>query len=228
MLLVVILFCVWGSGRRQRQAWGGLVLDLEGGVLVQMKVLSADPMIRRGDDFLKPGEAQALISQYRSGLKRSLTHAGPDGDVEDLARTSWSAFLPAGDNGAHKLLHAVEKRAAVLLGTPLKNFETFQMVRYEPGQQYRPHHDYLDGGKNKNNRVWTGLVYLTGVADEEQGGATRFPEIGLVIWPKEGSIVVWTNCTQQGCDSRTLHGGEPPLQSVKYILNIWSRSAKTR
>jgi prolyl 4-hydroxylase len=116
----------------------------------------------------------------------------------------------------------------MILGVPIQNFETFQLVRYKPGQRYSPHHDFLDEGKSDNNRVWTGLVYLTDSPPGETGGGTRFPQLGLTVQPREGTIVIWTNCTQQGCDSRTLHGGDPPLEYVKYAMNIWSRGAKTR
>ena len=36
---------------------------------------------------------------------------------------------------------AVQNRISDVIGVPVENFESFQMLRYEIGQEYKRHHD---------------------------------------------------------------------------------------
>jgi len=50
---------------------------------------------------------------------------------------------------------ALEERVAAWTGIPVSHQEDLQVLRYAPGQQYRPHMD-------SNGRICTVLVYLVG------------------------------------------------------------------
>lgn len=57
----------------------------------------------------------------------------------------------------------------------LENGEDIQVLRYEPGQKYDPHHDYFVDKVNLargGHRIATILMYLS---DVEKGGETVFP-----------------------------------------------------
>ena len=72
-------------------------------------------------------------------------------------------------------------RIAHYSGIPAENGEQMQILRYENGQEYRPHPDYFDETSEEvkkthlqggGQRVATMLMYLT---DVEKGGRTIFP-----------------------------------------------------
>ena len=56
------------------------------------------------------------------------------------------------------------------------------MLKYEPGQFYDVHHDYVAAHATMDHgpRVLTMLVYLND--DGLEGGSTRFPNLGELAW----------------------------------------------
>ena len=92
--------------------------------------------------------------------------------------------------------HAREKTTKKNTG---RRCETLRLVRCaSPAAFYKPHLDCLEeagqvllGGQ----RVGTVLVYLNDVDD---GGATRFPALGLEVAPRELRAVAWANVRADG------------------------------
>ena len=118
---------------------------------------------------------------------------------------------------------------------PVENIEPIQMVRYNSGQFYKPHYDYLDWKldiykkqiKINGQREITFFVYLNDIP-EGVGGETYFPKLDKKIKGKKGDAVFWYNMKQNGnVDNRTLHGGNPITSGTKYGLNIWVRTKAT-
>ena len=158
-----------------------------------------------------------------------INHAA-EGDVGELsdARTSESCRVPAARD-------AVVRRAvrrAFLAGLTPWHAEAVQVVRYLPGQQYRPHHDYFDPSDaryaekcdDRGNRLLSFFVYLSGCAG---GGRTAFPELRLSFEPEVGAAVVWYNIDREGAlDGRTLHAGEPVVSGEKWGMNVWLRQRR--
>ncbi len=64
------------------------------------------------------------------------------------------------------------------------------------------------------------LIYL---AEEQEGGATRFPDLGLAIQPRLGRGLLWPNCKEdlRTVEDRTLHAAEPVRSGFKYAMNLW-------
>ena len=87
--------------------------------------------------------------------------------VRDTIRTSdgatfhWDIEDPA--------IHAINRRLAAASRTEYDAGEALQVLRYAPGQQYRPHFDWVDSAANQ--RLWTALIYLN---EAYEGGATAF------------------------------------------------------
>ena len=52
------------------------------------------------------------------------------------------------------LLQKLESRIAALLRWPIDHSEAIQVLRYQVGQGYRPHHDYVDPPKLARHRFW--------------------------------------------------------------------------
>ena len=116
-------------------------------------------------------------------------------------------------------------RAAAVAGVQPAVLEPIQVVRYLPGQSFDVHVDawpqsqaYAMGG----NRNLTLFVYLSETPEEETGGSTVFPDLGLRLRPRLGSAVLWANLAASGeFDPRMKHIGEAPTLSTKFGLNVW-------
>lgn len=83
--------------------------------------------------FLSATECASLLTLAEGDFTRSeTTGSGVDSD-----RTSSSAGLPQID----PTVHVIRSRVAQLCGAKEAAVEKLQVVRYEPGQQYKPHYD---------------------------------------------------------------------------------------
>ena len=145
-------------------------------------------------------------------------------------RTSTEAsFDPIMENTA---LRVAQLRMASAAGIDLPNAEQLTVLRYLPGQQYRPHRDYLPTGTlqmdrpHAGNRVRSICVYLNPV---EAGGATEFPVPGLRIDPLPGRAVIFDNLTPTGGpDPDSLHAGTPVEAGEKWLATLWIRQGRYR
>lgn len=130
-----------------------------------------------------------------------------------------------------------------------QDIEPLQVVKYEPGQRFTGHMDWFDEPKNMAtsdgnvtrpyNRLATIFAYLE---DDCVGGETYFPRIkgvsasadqdkyiktnsptGLVVKPRKGNAIFWTNLHSNGTgDKRLLHGGATVTSGTKIGLNVFS------
>ena len=176
-----------------------------------------------GDD-----ECDELVEMSRPKLKRS-TILDPDsgGDEVHVDRTSAGTFFPRGGNA---LCKRVEARIATLLDWPLENGEAMQILRYGPGAQYRPHHDYFDPawpGSAKSlarggQRVGSLVMYLN---TPRRGGATTFPEASFEVAAVKGNAVFFSYDRPHPM-TRTLHAGAPVVEGEKWIATKWLRERR--
>ena len=95
------------------------------------------------------------------------------------------------------------------------------MLRYEPGQFYQRHHDYIEEIRQPGVRVLTMYLYLN---DVEAGGGTKFNELNITVMPKRGRALLWPsvlNEDPQEKDGRTDHEAMPVKAGIKYGANAW-------
>lgn len=186
--------------------------------------LSADPEVLLLYDFVSEQEAERLIEAADAHFKRSSTVCDDPGGCAVDERTSSSAAVPRS-----AITDAVQDRGRELAMLPVA--ETVQVVRYEPGQEYKPHLDAFDWSIGKHalaqydgrQREATILVYLSA---PEAGGETVFPELGIRVAPISRAAIYWRNVRSDGSiDRRTLHGGAPVIKGVKYAANLWFRGS---
>lgn len=116
---------------------------------------------------------------------------------------------------------AVQNRLEELTGIPQTNSEHLQLLKYEPTQFYKSHHDYIAHQKDKQGgpRILTFFLYLN---DGFEGGETYFDELDLTVTPKRGRAVVWPNVKNNDPskrDKRTKHQALPVTSGVKYGAN---------
>lgn len=180
------------------------------------------------DNVLGAQECEALIRYATDkGLKASGVVDRDTGEsVAHQARTSSSVFFTRAET---PLIAAIEQRLAALTGWPVANGEGLQVLRYEPGQQYKPHHDWFNPDnpgsaghlQRGGQRVGTTVIYLS---PAQSGGGTRFPKTGLEVLPRTGGAIFFANLDVAGRpDDLSLHAGTPVLEGTKVVMTYWQR-----
>jgi prolyl 4-hydroxylase len=141
-------------------------------------------------------------------------------------RTSRDVMLRRGETA---IIARIEARLAALAQWPVERCEGMQILRYDAGNEYRAHFDWMNPdlpGLRKHmevggQRLGTFVLYLSKV---ESGGGTSFPAVGLEVMPKKGGAVFFVNTDSQRVpDQLTLHAGSPVIKGVKFVANKWLR-----
>lgn len=88
--------------------------------------------------------------------------------------------------------------------------EGFQLLKYSPGKEYKPH---CDQGPGVEWRVLSGLILLN--PDEYEGGATYFNNYDINIKPKNPSIVLFPS------NYAYTHRARAVLDGTKYAIVTW-------
>ncbi len=175
--------------------------------------------------LLTDEECDALMALAAPRLTRSETvDNGTGGSEVNAARTSDGMFF---ERGEAPVIQRIEQRIAQLFSWPVNHGEGLQILRYRPGAEYRPHHDYFDPAHagtqtiltRGGQRVATLVMYLNTPAG---GGATTFPDAGLEVMPVRGNAVYFSYDRPHACTG-TLHGGAPVLAGEKWVATKWLR-----
>jgi prolyl 4-hydroxylase len=108
------------------------------------------------------------------------------------------------------------------------------ILRYAPGEYYRPHVDYFnprldvskdflqDGGQ----RTASAVTYLTAPT---AGGGTSFPKLKVTVPPVAGGTLWFRNCLENGqIDERSLHAGDTVIDGEKWVVTKWFREKPTQ
>lgn len=178
--------------------------------------------------LLSPEECAELVQHAcERGLQRSgVVDRDSGASVAHAARTSTSVCLRRRET---PLVALLEARLSRLTGWPADRAEGLQILRYERGQQYRPHHDWFDPARpgsqrhlaRGGQRVGTWVICLQ---QAEVGGATWFPKARLALSPPLGGAVFFNNTDLLGApDPMTLHAGAPVEAGVKVVATCWQR-----
>mmetsp|Transcript_5969 Transcript_5969/g.6160 ORF Transcript_5969/g.6160 Transcript_5969/m.6160 type:complete len:355 (+) Transcript_5969:108-1172(+) len=189
-------------------------------------VHSRAPWVVTFDDFMTPEETTAIIGTVdkweRSTDTGSANEFGEVGRVLSQGRTSSNAWCrEACERNPH--VQNVMKKIAEVTRVPTGHYESFQILRYEPGQYYRSHHDYGPTQKAlaSGPRILTFFLYLS---DVEEGGETSFTNLKMKIKPKRGRALLWPSTLDEEPeeqDWRTHHGAEPVIKGLKFAANAW-------
>jgi prolyl 4-hydroxylase len=141
----------------------------------------------------------------------------------NTGRTSTNAWCQ-NDCEADPHTAAVIQRMEDITGIPSPNFEFLQLLKYEVGQYYQQHHDYIEFHTERKQGVRTLTIFLY-LNDVEEGGGTNFPLMGnLTVLPKKGRALIWPsvlNDDPNAKDTRTEHQALPVERGVKYGANAW-------
>jgi prolyl 4-hydroxylase len=177
-----------------------------------------DARIFRG--LMTAEECSYLIKTAEPLFQPSMIYDDSGQEVRDTIRTSdgagiyWLIEDPA--------IHALNRRVAKATGSSYDQGEPLQVLRYVPGQEYRPHFDFLEGVDNR--RPWTALIYLN---EDYEGGATRFIKTGLEVRGNTGDVLVFGNGGPDGKrDPLSQHAGLPVTAGTKYLATRWIRERR--
>jgi prolyl 4-hydroxylase len=124
----------------------------------------------------------------------------------------------------------VRARISAAVDVPASAFEPPQVLRYEVGQKFDYHYDFLVGSDPgyakdlaaRGQRIFTALIYLN---DAYEGGATEFPRAGVSFRGGVGEALIFSNIDRAGePDPLSLHAGAPPTRGTKWVFSQWIRS----
>lgn len=181
------------------------------------KRLSERPEVVLYEAAFTPAECNHLMTIAEWGYEPSTVADGRGGNVLDPIRTSdgstfhWLIEDPA--------THALNRRLAALSGTKADQGEPLLVLRYQPGQQYRPHVDWLGA---EQSRIKTALVYLN---EGYAGGETCFTRTGLSVKGRRGDVLIFRNTVDgERADPLSEHAGLPVTDGTKYLATRWIRA----
>lgn len=172
-------------------------------------------------EFLHAEDCAQLVGMIDADAKPSESFPGVAADY----RTSYSCNLDRWD----EFVLEIDARICALMGIDPQNGETLQGQRYQPGQQFKAHHDFFhvnqpywdEQNAHGGQRSWTAMIFLN---QPEAGGETAFPMAGISISPRTGLLLMWDNMARDGSPNlATLHAGQPVKSGVKHIVTKWFR-----
>ena len=195
------------------------------------EVFSSEPLVAVRNNVISPIECAYLIELAKPHIKRAGVVLD-EGFKPSEGRTGSNHWLKYDEDDVVK---SIGQRIADIVGLPLKNAESMQIIHYGPEQEYRPHFDAFNlslarGQKAAQwggQRLVTALVYLNKV---EGGGATQFPKLGITVPASPGRMVIFHNTTEDisGPHPLSLHAGMPVEAGEKWAFNLWFRHHDTR
>ncbi|MHB1544529.1 MAG: 2OG-Fe(II) oxygenase [Gammaproteobacteria bacterium] len=184
--------------------------------------------LRTYSGLLDPIECDYLIALAAPYLRPAETREPGTGRiVQNPIRTSSAMSMPP--NLEDLVLFGLEERIAGCAGYTLDRSEPLAVLRYRPGEEYRPHFDAFDVQAmhqqpefmRLGQRTETALVNLN---DEFTGGETAFPSLGSTIVPIEGQGIVFSNLDPAGDrEPLALHAGLPVQSGEKWLATLWFR-----
>ena len=195
------------------------------------EVISSEPLVAVRNNVISPIECAYLIELAKPHIKRAGVVLD-EGFKPSEGRTGSNHWLKYDEDDVVK---SIGQRIADIVGLPLENAESMQIIHYGPEQQYRPHFDAFNlslarGQKAAQwggQRLVTALVYLNKV---EGGGATQFPKLGITVPASPGRMVIFHNTTEDISSPHplSLHAGMPVEAGEKWAFNLWFRHHDTR
>jgi prolyl 4-hydroxylase len=186
------------------------------------ELLHRTPRVQRFAALCTPVECAHIASVAAPMLQPATVFDPASGRmIPHPIRSSDNA--PIGPTNESLVVQAINRRIAAATDTAVEQGEPLTVLRYNPGQQYRPHLDTLSN--EPNQRIRTAILYLN---DNYAGGETAFPLLGLEVPPRTGDLLVFDNVDAQGApDPNSRHAGLPVTSGTKWIATRWIRAEPT-
>lgn len=187
---------------------------------VTPQVIIADPYIALYPKLFSEAECKYMMVLGTPWLEKASV-LGLDGQPRiDNVRDAHSCSIP--HLAEDLIVQRINRTIAVATGTEWGWGEPINILKYTPGQQYKPHHDGT-GSDNVSVRNLTALIWLN---DDFEGGETDFPKIDVRVRGDVGDMLVFRNVRDNGAfDERMIHAGLPVTSGVKWMASRWIRGA---
>lgn len=212
--------------------WRNVRKDIDVAALLKAPTLrrvSVAPAIALIDGLATKAMCRWLIAKAKPRLERGMVRDLATGQpVPDPIRTGLSAGFGLADTDL--VLVATQERLARASGLVVHQQEAPHVLTYEPGQEYRPHFDFMNPTQPAfaeqlaimGQRVATCLTWLN---EDYEGGETDFPRASFRYKGKTGDAMLFLNVTQpdRRPDPLTLHAGLSPTRGRKWLLSQWVR-----
>jgi prolyl 4-hydroxylase len=143
---------------------------------------SGKPLIRAFEDFASPAECEWLIDRAARRLAPASVRDPNTGQaIADPVRNNRSAVFDFAD--LDLIVEMIRVRLALAIGAAPPFLEASQVLHYSVGQEFKPHHDYLDPTSalaaeiaRNGQRAATELIYHNEYFD---GGESGFDAIKI-------------------------------------------------
>ena len=186
----------------------------------------ASPRISVIEGCASAAECDWLIARARPRLHRAhvIDPVTGGGRLESVRSNSSAAFglLQCDIVLAHL-------RARIEAITGVAHLEATSILHYAPGQEFKPHFDFLEPTQpgyvrdieKLGQRVATLLIYLN---EEFEGGETEFPKLDWRFRGRKGDALLFWNVDEAGGrHPGAFHAGLPPKSGEKWLLSQWLR-----
>ena len=183
---------------------------------IRTETLSERPAVFASRGFFTPEECAYVARKAEPRLQPSMvTHRETGKLIAHPVRKSDGTFFGVATEDL--VISVLNRRIAAACGTNADQGEPLQILRYPPGGEFRPHHDFV--ANENNQRILTALVYLS---ERYEGGETEFVRTGLSFKGSTGDLLFFRNVTPKGDpDELAEHAGLPVRAGVKLVASRW-------
>jgi len=187
-----------------------------------IELINDNPIIKIYYNLLSKKECEYIINLGKKHIEKSTIEGNKSPN-----RTSNTCYLDIYYKD-DKILNNIKNNISNLVKYDVKKIE-LQLTKYNPGEFYKSHYDWVDetteSGRKQmkiagSQRKTTIFIYLNNF--NGRGGETEFPKLKIKRKLSQGSGLFWNNVNKDNkVDYNTLHQGNPPLDDIKYGLNVW-------
>ncbi len=158
---------------------------------------------------LTAAECAAMIAKAEAGPWLAATINSAQGRVVNERLRSNTLALVDDEALAQRLFERIRDRVpATMKGKAVVGLKPrMRIYRYEVGQGFGLHHDQSYSGADGQRSQLTFMLYLN---SGFEGGQTEFPDHGITVVPKTGSVLVFQHMV--------LHEGAQVSAGTKYVL----------
>lgn len=205
------------------------LLKINGPTEFSAKELNADPNIQIVEGALTKEECLYLKTMAGPALTPNVQLMGGnpnDPNYQELQNNSLMVFYPIIQDLF--TIQMTRRLAALAEATP-ENTELPVVQKYETGQEFKEHADYMDPDnpqqayaiQQAGQRTKSIFVYLN---DDYEGGETAFPKADLQFKGKPGDALVLDNMDEIGLpNEKSAHASLPVTRGEKWLLTLWIR-----
>lgn len=194
----------------------------------EMKQHASSPRIFTVENFLPLPACEWLIAQGSERLHRALVQTGSTSSAPRDARTNSVAGSSMLEPDL--VIQLTRLRIAAAIEQTISQLEPTNVLRYEAGQEYKPHYDIIRPDETEGfeadlraygQRLVTVLVYLN---EGYGGGETEFPHLQQRFKGGAGdALIFWNLSAANEIERASLHAGLPVTHGEKWLLSQWVR-----